>query len=95
MFTIITSPVTTPVGLLIVRVVPLVVAVVAVPRCTISGSTQFILVLFEDVVKLKGLEIAAGKIESRKKTRVDSRRTLIIDEEINRIKDQFTQVKIE
>jgi hypothetical protein len=78
-----------------ISVLEFVVPDVAVPRCTISGSTQFILVLFEDVVKLKGLEIAAGKIESRKKTRVDSRRTLIIDEEINRIKDQFTQVKIE
>jgi hypothetical protein len=78
-----------------VSVFEFVVPEVAVPRCTISGSTQFILVLFEDVVKLKGLELAEGKIESRKKTRVNSRRILIIDEKINRIKDLLTQVKIE
>jgi hypothetical protein len=95
MFAINTSPTAIPAGFAMVSVLEFVVPDVALPRCTIKGSTQFILVRFEEVVKLKGLEIAEGKIESRKKTRVDSRRILIIDEEINRIKDQFTQVKIE
>jgi hypothetical protein len=38
MFTIITSPDTTPVGLLIVRDVLVVVPVVAVPRCAIAAA---------------------------------------------------------
>jgi hypothetical protein len=58
---------------LIVRVVPLVVAEVEVPRCEISGSAQFILVRLEEFVKLKGLEIAEGKIEIRKNTKVNNR----------------------
>jgi hypothetical protein len=39
MSTIITSPDTTPVGLLIIRDVPVVVPVVAVPRCAIWAAT--------------------------------------------------------
>ncbi|MEY3541994.1 MAG: hypothetical protein RLZZ204_806, partial [Bacteroidota bacterium] len=35
--------------------------------------TQFTIVRFEDVVKSKVLELAEGKIESRKNTRVNSR----------------------
>ena len=56
-----------------VNVFEFVVPEVALPRCSISGSTQSILVLFEDIEKLKGLENAEGKIESRKNTRMNSR----------------------
>ena len=45
-FTIITSPATTPVGLLIVRFVLVVVAVVTVPRCAVAADAGMGMAVF-------------------------------------------------
>ncbi|MEN9371301.1 MAG: hypothetical protein RLZZ64_376, partial [Bacteroidota bacterium] len=49
-----------------------VVPDVAVPRCSIKGSTQRLAVPFDDVVKSKVLELAEGKIDSSKNKRLNS-----------------------
>ena len=78
MFAINTSPTAIPAGFAMVSVLEFVVPEVALPRCTIKGSTQFILVRFEEVVKLIGLEIADVKIDKKKSRKGNDRCIRII-----------------
>ena len=58
-FTSRTSPATMPLGLLIVRFVPVVVAVVAVPRCAIAANTGMGMAVFTTTASTR----ARAKIE--------------------------------